>query len=156
MCDLLSGWINIKTEAMECLSLTSHSETQTLAKWSNKDLEHWREFEWKSDGLVVRTHKDDEHEPAWYQAIIEARFKTRIAAINWAIERVNSIGGGLSLDGLTSAEGLVLPQSIGGGLSLSGLTSADGLVLPKSIGRWLYLDGLTIAERNRVMQSASC
>ena len=31
---------------------------------------------------------------------------------------------------MTSAEGLVLPQSVGGSLNLSGLTSANGLVLP--------------------------
>ena len=57
-----------------------------------------------------------------------------------------SIGGYLDLDGLTSAEGLVLPQSIGGDLRLDGLTSAEGLVLPQSIGESLDLRGLTSAE----------
>src|SRR5574340_461494 len=61
----------------------------------------------------------------------------------------------LDLDGLTSAEGLVLPQSSGGGLTLGGLTSAEGLVLPQSIGGGLTLDGLTSAERPEVRRGGS-
>ena len=57
-----------------------------------------------------------------------------------------NIGGHLDLSGLTSAEGLVLPQNIGGSLDLSGLTSAEGLVLPQNIGGSLYLRSLTSAE----------
>ncbi len=56
------------------------------------------------------------------------------------------VGGYLNLDGLTSAEGLVLPQSIGGSLDLDGLISAEGLVLPQNIGGYLSLRGLTSAE----------
>ncbi len=54
--------------------------------------------------------------------------------------------GDLDLRYLTSAEGLVLPQSVGGDLYLSSLTSAKGLVLPQSIGDTLYLSSLTNAE----------
>ena len=57
-----------------------------------------------------------------------------------------SIGKNLYLDGLTSAEGLVLPQSIGEDLRLNGLTSAEDLVLPQSIEGSLLLNGLTSAE----------
>ena len=57
-----------------------------------------------------------------------------------------SIGGNLNLDGLKSAEGLVLPESIGGDLYLSGLSSAEGLILPEHIGGDLYLGGLKSAE----------
>ena len=51
----------------------------------------------------------------------------------------------LYLYGLTSADGLVLPQSVGDNLYLSKLTGADGLVLPQSVGGELYLGCLTSA-----------
>ena len=52
----------------------------------------------------------------------------------------------LYLYGLSSADGLVLPQSVGGNLFLDNLTSAKGLVLPQSVGDNLFLDNLTSAE----------
>jgi hypothetical protein len=58
----------------------------------------------------------------------------------------STISGNLGLSRLTSAEGLTLPSTISGGLDLAGLTSAEGLTLPSTIGRYLYLDGLTSAE----------
>jgi len=57
-----------------------------------------------------------------------------------------SVGGSLSLRSLTSADDLTLPKSIGGDLNLVSLTSAEGLVLPESIGGGLYLRSLTSAE----------
>ena len=57
-----------------------------------------------------------------------------------------SIGGTIDLRALTSAEGLVLPKSIGGGIDLDSLTSAEGLVLPESIGGGIVLRSLTSAE----------
>ena len=54
--------------------------------------------------------------------------------------------GDLYLDGLTSAEGLKLPDKIGGWLDLSGLTSVEGLNLPTEIKGTLVLSGLTSAE----------
>ena len=54
--------------------------------------------------------------------------------------------GYLDLSGLTSAEGLQLPETIGGDLYLSGLTTAEGLQLPETIGDDLYLSSLTTAE----------
>ena len=54
--------------------------------------------------------------------------------------------GDLDLWSLTSAEGLVLPQTVGGNLSLGDLTSAEGLTLPQSVGGYLYLHSLTSAE----------
>ena len=56
-----------------------------------------------------------------------------------------SIGGTIDLRSLTSAEGLVLPKSIGGGIDLDSLTSAEGLVLPESIGGSIVLNSLTSA-----------
>ena len=53
----------------------------------------------------------------------------------------------LDLSGLTSAEGLKLPDYIGGNLYLSSLTSAEGLDLSHTnIGEDLYLNSLTSAE----------
>ena len=54
--------------------------------------------------------------------------------------------GDLDLGGLTSAEGLKLPEHIGGDLDLRSLTSAEGLKLPEHIGGGLYLGSLTSAE----------
>jgi len=45
---------------------------------------------------------------------------------------------------------LRLPESVGGGLYLSGLTSAEGLRLPESVGGGLYLSGLTSADKNKL------
>jgi hypothetical protein len=61
--------------------------------------------------------------------------------------------GDLDLSSLTSAEGLVLPQSVGGDLDLRKLTSAEGLTLPQSVGRDLYLGALTSAEGLTLPQS---
>ena len=57
-----------------------------------------------------------------------------------------SVGGNLYLSKLTGADGLILPQSVGGNLFLDNLTSAKGLVLPQSVGDNLFLDNLTSAE----------
>jgi DNA repair exonuclease SbcCD ATPase subunit len=59
-----------------------------------------------------------------------------------------SVGGDLYLNSLTSAEGLILPQSVGGYLNLNSLTSAEGLNLPESVSGDLYLNSLTSAEKN--------
>ncbi|MEK7187168.1 MAG: hypothetical protein AAB690_02625 [Patescibacteria group bacterium] len=64
-----------------------------------------------------------------------------------------SISGSLNLSGLTSAEGLTLPQSIRGSLNFPGLTSAKGLILPQSIGGSLDLSGLTSAKDLTLPQS---
>jgi len=57
-----------------------------------------------------------------------------------------TVGGSLDLDSLTSAKGLVLPETVGEYLNLSSLESAKGLALPKTIGGNLVLDSLTSAE----------
>ena len=56
------------------------------------------------------------------------------------------IGGSLFLDSLTNAEGLKLPEYIKKTFDLFSLTSAEGLKIPKHIGGNLYLKGLTNAE----------
>jgi len=61
--------------------------------------------------------------------------------------------GSLGLRGLTSAEGLKLPESIGGSLYLWSLTLAEGLKLPESIGGDLDLKSLTLAEGLKLPES---
>ena len=57
-----------------------------------------------------------------------------------------NVGGYLWLSGLRSAEGLQLPENVGGDLGLVGLTSAEGLQLPESVGGGLWLGGLRSAD----------
>ncbi|OGF30993.1 hypothetical protein A2223_02755 [Candidatus Falkowbacteria bacterium RIFOXYA2_FULL_35_8] len=64
-----------------------------------------------------------------------------------------NIGRDIDLSGLTTAEGLKLPKIIGGNLDLSGLTTAEGLNLPESIGGKLYLSGLETAEGLKLPES---
>jgi hypothetical protein len=59
---------------------------------------------------------------------------------------VRNLSGHLSLESLTSAEGLALPQTVGSFLDLQSLTSAKGLTLPQFVGGTLYLVNLTSAE----------
>jgi len=54
--------------------------------------------------------------------------------------------GDLNLSGLTSAEGLNLPETINGSFNLSGLTSAEGLNLPETINGSFNLSGLVSVE----------
>ena len=60
--------------------------------------------------------------------------------------------GNLYLSGLTSAEGLKLPETVGGYLDLGGLTSAEGLKLPETVGGGLYLSGLTHTQKEGLRQ----
>jgi len=57
-----------------------------------------------------------------------------------------NIGGDLFLNSLSRAEGLNLPEHMEGNLILNGLSSAEGLNLPERIGGYLYLNGLKSAE----------
>ena len=143
MCELVSGWINAKTLAVECRDLTSHSGTQKLMGWNSDEIANWREWEWTEMGLVVRVPPDDAHEAAWYASEIESRFKSRAVALSWCISRVNDTGGGLYLSSVTSLGGVTLPQSVGGGLYLASVTSLGGVTLPQSVGGGLYLASVT-------------
>ena len=62
------------------------------------------------------------------------------------LELPETIGGNLYLDGLTSAEGLKFPENVGGDLYFDSLTSAEGLKLPENIDGYLDLSGLTSAK----------
>ena len=54
--------------------------------------------------------------------------------------------GDLDLSGLTTAEGLQLPERMEGSLNLRGLTEVKGLQLPREVGGMLNLNGLTEAK----------
>ena len=57
-----------------------------------------------------------------------------------------SIGKDLFLNGLTSAEALILPVKIGGGLALNRLSNIKNLKLPASLGGNLSLKELKDAD----------
>ena len=60
--------------------------------------------------------------------------------------------GDLNLSGLSSAEGLTLPDHVGGYLNLNGLSSAEGLILPDHIGGGLHLNGLSSADKEMLRE----
>ena len=55
--------------------------------------------------------------------------------------------GDLNLSGLTSAEGLNLPETINGSFNLSGLVSVEGLIPPKNIDGDFYLGRFPFGEK---------
>ncbi len=55
--------------------------------------------------------------------------------------------GDLDLSGLTSAEGLIFPESIKGNLDLRNLTSAEGIIFPNSIEGSIDLSNLKSAKK---------
>ncbi len=159
MCDFLSGWVvreaHRKWQEGDVVvrDPVSHCETARIA---NLDADKANEWEWTRDDpelLTVRRRPDDPHGANWHRACVLSHGDTRLDFLNWLFgtETFQNYGGGLYLNGLTSAEGLTLPSTIGGGLSLDGLTSAEGLTLPSTIGGRLYLNGLTSAERGRLL-----
>ena len=50
----------------------------------------------------------------------------------------------MNLNGLTTAEGLVFPETVRHDLNLNGLTTDKGLVLPTKIGHMLFTNNLNI------------
>jgi hypothetical protein len=82
MCEFISGFINVKTEAIACQHLTSHSGTQSAIK--GFVIADHREFEWTGEGensLVVRVHPEEDNTDMPLSSVLKAsilaRFKTR-------------------------------------------------------------------------------
>ena len=155
MCDFLSGLVTIeKHPRILCQNLTSHDATVNALRIAP---ETYREWEWtREDGgesLNVRVLPGEDRAEFW--SAILALYPRRILCINECLRQIAEGGRNVNLDlsGLTSAEGLTLPQSVGGSLRLSGLTSAEGLTLPQSVGGDIYLSGLTSAEGLTLPQS---
>ncbi len=59
------------------------------------------------------------------------------------------IRGHLRFDNITSAEGFNLPKTVGGDLSLQGLTSAEGLILTDIKGT-IYLNKIPDPEKDKL------
>ena len=110
MCELLSGWINVKTEEVAIVDLRSHSETAKLLKWDAATIAAHREWEWLRDddgaSLAVRHQPDDPPDrPKMLRACILALWKTRTEAIYGCIELAAKAGAtriDVSNAGLTS------------------------------------------------------
>jgi hypothetical protein len=152
MCEFLSFGITKSKKIVSGASLTSHDGICSFNKLKEGEV---FEAEWTAESataLTVRVPDSEENDEKYIKEIL-SKYPKRINLINYCIEKINKTGGWLDLRGLTSAEGLTLPQSIGGGLDLSGLTSAEGLTLPQSIGGELDLRGLTSAEGLTLPQS---
>ena len=152
MCKMAS-FIFGPTEAMpvRTWALTDHSATRDHYR-ARDDASRgaWREGHYLPSGEVsCRVLDTDSITSAQAEACVRARWPRFADFLTWALAE-GWDGGGLHLGGLTSAEGLTLPQSVGGSLYLGRLTSAKGLTLPKSIGGWLDLSGLTSTEKARV------
>lgn len=69
------------------------------------------------------------------------------------LELPDYISGSLCLGGLTTAKGLNLPQYVGGDLDLSDLENAEGLVLPRYIVGELNLESLISAKEIKLSQN---
>ena len=123
-------------EEIEKLKIAEEERLDPLKRiiaWAKKYYlgdEDWVEenFEFEDDGSVICNTDLD------LDFITELDFP----------ESIKYVHGDLSLNGLTSAEGLKLPREVYN-LSLDGLTSAEGLKLPREVYN-LSLDGLTSAE----------
>ena len=146
MCEKATSHLfKVSTREIVVHSIDSHSATRAALSIGDKDTSYL-EVEW-IDGKTapsIRFGDQDEYERQLIRDLYSKKFPTRIALINFCVARNKN--NFLDLRGLTSAEGLVLPESVGGSLDLRGLTSADGLVLPKIVGGYLELSGLTSAE----------
>ena len=121
MCNFLSGLVTLeKHPKVLCLDLKSHDET---IRFLGIKPETYREWEWTredtGDSLDVRCLPDEDRNTL--KSAILAKFPRRIDCINECIRQMAASGRNLDddLGSLTSAEGLVLPQSIGGWLDLS-------------------------------------
>ena len=137
MCHFLSGLVTIeKHPKVICLDLKSHDATIAYLQLK---AETYREWEWtredRGESLDVRVLSNEN--ASEFKSAILAQFPRRVDCLNECIRQIVESGRkDIDLRDLTSADGLVLPQSIGGDLYLGGLTSADGLVLPQSIPTW--------------------
>ena len=149
MCKLASFlWHDGAVIEVAVADLQAHSDTQRIT--GKTEAMGWFEGHYTPEGELECRKPGGRAKDA--EAVLLQRWPRFVDFFSWAIKQEGvTIGGGLSLNGLTSAQGLVLPKTIGGWLYLNGLTSAQGLVLPKTIGGGLSLNGLTSEERERVI-----
>ena len=138
MCRFASAVINPKTLDVRVSDLTSHSNTlATLGLADSNKPNGWREMHYLPSGEVaVHCLEFDDGSLADCVAAVKSRWPTFVAFTSWAIPKCCDENG-----------------HYGGGLDLGGLTSAEGLTLPQSIGGYLYLDSLTSAEREAVLRN---
>jgi len=167
MCEFISGWINVKTKEPELADLRSHSESQEILKWTFRDLEHRREWEWTADddgaSLKVRTSPSDPPDLAGLlRAELLTRWPTRTIAIGECCQIVARNGGNVSLDNMTlpagftlgdvrgyvSLDNVTLPEGftlgdVGGNVSLYNVTLPEGFTLG-DVGGYVHLYNMTL------------
>ena len=146
MCEKATSHL-FKVREREMLIHTIHSHSATREAFGLNGIDpNIIEVEWIESVAMpsIRFNGQDAQEQQLVRDWYANRFENRLALMFHCVERCK--GGYLDLGGLTSAKGLVLPQSINGYLYLGGLTSVKGLVLPQSIRGDLCLGGLTSAK----------
>jgi hypothetical protein len=154
MCKMASFLYRIDNDVLDVFVsvLDSHSETEKKIGKKN-----YREGHYTPGGMIeCRIAADDRWTSKDAEAMVQSRWPAFLDFISWAgTQKDVSIGGGLSLDGLTSVpKDFLKDVSIGGWLYLNGLTSVPKDFLKGvSIGGWLSLNGLTSVEQERVRNS---
>ena len=157
MCQFFSAIVDDEGKVLWKNGITSHSELEQELKI--RDSSHYAKVELfptgKSRFNKVETWKftiDEARKPDWWDGAYEDNVRQVIR--EWMKSGTKYVWNGhLDLRGITSAQGLTLPQIIGGWLYLSSLASAQGLTLPQSIGGSLDLSSLASAQGLTLPQS---
>ena len=147
MCRFASGFIHPRTLEVKVYDLDSHSNTEEHLDLIDGDTpDGWRAMHYLPSGEVeCRCLKQDAHSGKEYRASVLSRWPRFVDFFVWAMAQPGVlVPWSLSLNGLTSAKGLVIPKGVKF-LYLNGLTSAKGLVIPKGV-ELLSLNGLTSAK----------
>ena len=130
MCQCASGFINPKTFEVRVRDLGSHSNTaRALGLTDDIAPDGWREMHYLPNGRIAcRVLLQDSHTTNECIAAVLARWPRFVDFLTCAWPQClvgDTYPGSLYLDGLTSAEGLTLPQSIGGALYLRASVRAE-------------------------------
>ncbi len=137
MCEFLSAWINRKTHKIVCYSLTSHSETERVAKFRGKfDVTNHCEFEWvgeREEDLTVRA--EDAEEATRLKVELLTTFKKRTNLLAHIFDQAEY----LDASGCTGLKELSAP--VAEYLYASGCTGLKELSAP--VAKTLYASGCT-------------
>jgi hypothetical protein len=125
MCQFISFFHHPQTGEILVSDLNSHGNTETNLKLNPAG--PYREGHYLPNGNVIcRVSVEDDISEETCSKLLKSKFPTFTSFFNWCMDQVcedGSYSGSLDLSGLTTAEGLKLPETVGGSLDLSGLTS---------------------------------
>jgi hypothetical protein len=145
MCQFASAFLKpVAAVPVRVADLTSHSETaRLLGLVDGPAPNEWREWHYPPSGRIeVRVCEGDTLDAAECVAKLRRRWPRFADFFTWAQRQPDFVCPDyVDLDGLTSAEGLILPESAKA-VSLNSMTSAEGLILPEG-AKAVRLNGLT-------------